>query len=252
MFHPDPPTNPLLAIMQALQSRMQRPAPQGSDENPFQLEPEHAARYLLYRPHLARAPEPPFLQSSFVQDTLHSLIGGAPRLMQSDLLMSLINTVNNLPGSDYRGSKAIGFAVPFANAVGVPQGFVDPHTYTHEAGHIADFRNSLPLDPIAKQYFSEYRRSRPNEYGATNPAEYKAEVFSYALELVRTAGSVAGDFSPEEGGAWIEKRLQEYAMPGLRETIAAILDSPVFVEHPLRARFARHQLPAMQAQPPQR
>jgi hypothetical protein len=247
MFHPNPPSNPLLTIMQAIAERMR-----GTEQPLPTLPPTQAlpplAPPLLNRPSPARIP---FLESSFVQDTLHPMIGGAPRLVQSDLLTSLVNTLNRMPWSDYNGNVE-GFAVPFVNMVGFPEGG-EPHprTYIHEAGHIADFRNSLPLDLIAKQHFNEFRQTHPTAYGATNSAEYKAEMLEFAIELIRGSGRVPNDL---DGGppAWIEKRLQEYNMPGLRETIGVILDLPIFAEHPVRARFARHQLPAMQAQPPQR
>lgn len=215
---PDPPTHPLLAIVQNLMARMQRQQQMPAQPSQFDQ----------------------FIHSPFVQDTLHPLAGGTPRFTQSDGLMRGYNAARDFIKPDPLGpeaSEAVGLASPFFG-IFMPKTNPKTDTYIHEIGHVADFRGQFPRSEGLAQSAAE---SAPEwHYASTDKREAFAEAFGAALQLIR------------EYTSWDELGEAETAMPAriaqhmennplVEPLMLEMLQHPVFDKHPMRGWALRRQ-----------
>jgi hypothetical protein len=186
----------------------------------------------LYRELNGKAPYPDaaFEQPLF-QDTIFPMIGGPV-----DYRMSTIGTrIKSLR----HGFDVAGYASRFPEEVVLdPEHSVGEGTSLHESGHIADYRNTLPeLEEIAEGLFPIQKEMYPESYASRDIREYKAELLRNAVKIIR------GSETYEEAMIYADwdDDFSTGGVIGLGRVINALLDQPVFRDHPLRIQRDRQR-----------
>lgn len=174
--------------------------------------------------------------SSFVRDTVFPLIGGSPNVRVGNASgMPLLSELGDLlvgrpPGTSSNASGTTN-ALTRKVILSPNQTIEDANeTATHEAGHVADLRGRLPwLDDIASQHYKDVPE---DEYGSSNPREYKAVLFQRAVGMIQLA---VAQRDPSLGLNSIDRyiRMEEKHTPGIGRAIYLLLQEPMFKDSDL-------------------
>jgi hypothetical protein len=167
------------------------------------------------------------IDSSFVRDTLLPLAGGPTGIR----LRTLPLGVNGFTNPTTRN-----ISVDPQQATDYGEQMAGRGTITHEIGHVVDLRNSIPeFDAIADRYYRFARdHGARTEQLRDNPTQFKAELFRFAVETLKTAENVR-----DPSAAWETLlhniRASEGDVPGIGAAVFAILDHPMYRAHPINA-----------------
>jgi hypothetical protein len=171
------------------------------------------------------------LNSSFVQDTLYSLIGGSPERVE----------YRQRPGWPYspRTLGAVEGSPSDLNLVLYSQ-LLDPRNeystdalLSHEGGHIFSARD---IDPsIIQAVKSQWTPQVASSWGerSRNPEEMFAEAFQRAIYFLRDTQQLPSYINPEY--EYNNKRdiAKSYSPPGTELLIQYMLGTPVYQSHPI-------------------
>jgi hypothetical protein len=179
----------------------------------------------------------------YVRDTLFPLAGGAPpHIYHTDAIKPVGQIQAQLGG--YRvGMRPSGNTDLLTHAVTLKM----DESLPHEMGHVLDFRGGMPqLDRIAADNFHRVDR---RHYAATNPTEYKAEIFSRAAGILQMA---MRENSPEAGYTKMTElsNVADQEIPGVGQMVTALLQHPLYVNSPLNAVVRRRLNQAIGLQNP--
>ena len=175
---------------------------------------------------------------TFVNDTLMQLIGGAPPSMEVGRPRDWGHPWGPQPtGSTNiytRGvvlEKDLSLEGPSSAALDANPTLTDAQSVaSHELGHIATLRGSLPwLNRIATKH---YRRTSDRTSAASSPVEYEAELFSLSTRVLEEALHAQ---DPGEGYRNLQESIaqREAYMPGLSEAVSYLLVHPMFQDSPI-------------------
>lgn len=182
-----------------------------------------------------------YRNSPLVQDTLFPLAGGPVRSEVSNgLFMHL--------------KRGDGYANPLFRSITVsPHEARSTPLFTHELGHIADFRNVYPgADSVAAANVGSYgQREGARPHYASSSTEYEAHLFDTAFQLIRES-ELVGEGDPMRSWGYLGNRL-EYLMeakPGIDWMVERLINSDVFRMSPVRQGLDMVRRPPMRGPTP--
>jgi hypothetical protein len=176
-------------------------------------------------------------ESPIMTDTIADLVGGRVRMGVNHKpdLYSIV--AFGEPG------KAAGVTSAYTRNVAIEAhpGIADEGTIFHEVGHVGDLRNALPeLESLASRNYGLQRERFPDSYAASSKKEYTAELFAYALDLIRdseerlTESQRVFPDDPEMSSPQgvlneiLNGARKEGTLVGLDEAVVTLLRRPIF------------------------